>query len=115
MNGRGSLGIASGSIYVQNAKILAQKPFREEEGWQYVEYDGVFTFKRARNSNGQWKKETSILVGGTCYWIECFYLPWETVNGTLQPPSLCLEYRDMAGQSVMAVPDSWASFLWSLP
>jgi len=108
MNGRDSLRIASGSIYVQDANMLTQQSSDDEEEWQYLEDDGVVISKRARTPNEQWKKEVSIFVDGSSYWIECFYLPWETVDGTLLPPSQYPPLRDIADHSVMAVPDHWS-------
>lgn len=45
---------------------------RHEKGWQHVDDDDLFTFKRAGGSNGQGKKKTSLLVSGKCHCIACF-------------------------------------------
>ncbi len=108
MNRQDSLRIASGSIYVQDANMFTQQSFDDEEEWQYVAVDGGVISKRARASNEQWKKEVSIFVDGSDYRIEIFYLPWQTVDGTLLPPSQCPQLRDIADQSVMAVRDHWS-------
>jgi len=107
MTEAGSFGTESGSIYVQDVTIPTQRLPPDEKEWQYVDRDAEFTTKRAGNGSGLWKNEMSVQMDGRLYWIQCFYLPWQIVDGTLPPPSECPAFRGLAEEAVIAVPNFW--------
>lgn len=87
--------VRSGNVFLYEHYSSGIEDWDDRMCWSPKYHDdGFWVSCRTTDANGLRKKTVSIPAQGAFYHLVCYYNPWETVDGTLGPPSRDPDLRD---------------------
>jgi len=80
--------IRSGNVFLYEHGTSGIKNWDDGTCWSPIYHDdGFWVSRQSTNANGVRKKRISIPTRRAFYHLVCYYHSWDTVDGTLTPPS----------------------------